>query len=136
MYRVVNQYIYIYICGKPETERRYWPVSKYLISMAKPKRVLKRYIQFWLKYHFTQFQNRFLILSYLYNYTGLSPCINNVRWELLLNRLDQSFRLLHLLIFHQMSHRSKIRNHMHLHTSQSLSLLTLPLFVQKHSISS
>ena len=47
MYRGVNQYIYIY--GKPETERRYWLISKYLIPIAKPKRVPKRNIQLWIK---------------------------------------------------------------------------------------
>ena len=49
MYKGVNQYIYIYICGKLETECRYWPVPKYPIPMAKPKRVPKRNLQLWLK---------------------------------------------------------------------------------------
>jgi hypothetical protein len=45
---VYSCYIYIYICGKPETERRNGPVPKYSIPMAKPKRVPKRNIQHWL----------------------------------------------------------------------------------------
>ena len=38
-------------------------------------------------------QTKFLLKLY--------PCLNNIRWKLLLNRPYQSFCLLHLLLFHQ-----------------------------------
>ena len=47
---MVVKMCYIYICGKPKTEHRYWSVPKYSIPMAKPKRKPKRYSQLWIKW--------------------------------------------------------------------------------------